>query len=288
IMAHHYFLPISEYALPPKQTIVPNPSKIGMVAQYPPPSIIHLDSVESTHNLLKTPEYADLPPYVMVMAREQTAGRGQRGNHWESQPGLNLTFSMVVKPFGLHPSKQFSLSEATALAVVALLQSEGIEAKVKWPNDIYVADNKICGILIDHAIDSTGIIRSVVSAGLNINQREFHSDAPNPVSMWQILRRERSVDDIAANLLLLLRQFLPLADTPAGRQLLHQSFMEHLYRNDGAPHPYYDHLLDRPIRAILTDVLPDGTLLLSEIPSSTAEPRPPRPYLFKQVSILLQ
>lgn len=293
-MAQHFFLPISEFTLPPKQTIVENPSRIGLMAQYPPPQILWLDSVESTHNLLKSPEYADLPPFVMVAARNQTAGRGQRGNHWESQPGMNLTFSMVAAPVCLHPSLQFSISEATALAVVALLQSEGIEAKIKWPNDIYVGDKKICGILIDHSIDACRICRSVVSAGLNVNQTEFLSDAPNPVSIRQLIGKNRSVDDIASGLLLLLRQFIPMADSAEGRSILHTSFMKHLYRFDGRPYPYFDNLRQKRMQAVISDVLPDGTLLLSEVadPDSPLDSQnpdllAPRPYLFKQVAFIL-
>lgn len=279
-MAHHFFLPISEAFLPPRQTIVPTPGRVGMVAQFPPARILWLESVDSTHNLLKTQEYADLPDFCMVAARCQNAGRGQRGNSWESEPYKNLTFSMSVHPVWLTPAQQFALSEATALAVVALLQSEGIDALVKWPNDIYVGDKKICGILIDHSIDSEHILRSVVSAGLNINQTEFRSDAPNPVSMVQILERESSVESIATGLLLLLRQFILMTDTPAGRASLHDSFMRRLYRNDGKPHPYHDNIRGIDIEAGIEDVLPDGTLLLRDAGDGIV-----RPYLFKQVAM---
>ncbi len=279
---HQYFLPISEACLPPKQTVVPVPGRIGMAGQYPPPEILWLDSAESTHNLLKSPEYASSPSFRMVAARCQTAGRGQRGNHWESEDFKNLTFSMAVHPVWLHPSHQFAISEATALAVVAYLQSEGIDALVKWPNDIYVGDRKICGILIDHSIDSTSILRSVVSAGLNINQQKFNSDAPNPVSMKNLLGRETSVEDAAVRLLLLLRQFILLTQTAGGRTELHESFMRHLYRGDGRPHPYFDNLRQRRIEGIIEDVLPDGTLLLRD-----EEDNRTRPYLFKQLSFVL-
>lgn len=281
-MAHHFFLPISEACLPPKQTILPTPGRVGLVGQYPPPQILWLDEVESTHNLLKTPEYADLEDFRMVAARCQTAGRGQRGNHWESEDFMNLTFSMVVHPGWLRPSQQFVLSEATALAVVALLQSEGIDATVKWPNDIYVADRKICGILIDHAVDSEKILRSVVSAGLNINQTQFRSDAPNPVSIKQLLRRDTSVENIAVNLLLLLRQFILSTTDAAGRRVMHDSFMRHLYRHDGQFHPYFDHLREIEMHAKIEDVMPDGTLLLHDMADGIV-----RPYLFKQVAMIL-
>lgn len=282
-MAHHFFLPISEAMLPPKQTVVPMPGRIGLVGQYPRASILWLDSVESTHNLLKTPEYSDLEEFRMVAARCQTAGRGQRGNSWESEDFKNLTFSMVVRPTWLRPAQQFSISEATALAVAALLQSEGVDATIKWPNDIYVGNRKICGILIDHAVDSDKIVRTVVSAGLNLNQREFRSDAPNPVSLWQLLGRETSVEDTAQRLLLLLRQFILLTQTPGGRATLHDSLIRRLYRNDGLPHPFFDNLRGEEMQAVVADVLPDGTLLLRDISDNLV-----RPYLFKQVAWLAE
>ncbi len=258
------------------------PGRVGMVGQYPPPRILWLDSTESTHNLLKTPDYASLPDFSMVAARCQTAGRGQRGNRWESEDFKNLTFSMPVSPTWLLPSQQFALSEAVALAVVAFLQSEGIEASVKWPNDIYVGDRKICGILIDHSIDATRILRSIVSAGLNVNQTLFLSDAPNPVSIKQLLNRDTPVETVATGLLLLLRQFILLTATPGGRLEIHNSFMRRLYRNDGLPHPYFDHLRDMRMEAVIADVLPDGTLLLRDIADSSI-----RPYLFKQLSFII-
>ena len=149
--------------------------------------LICLDQAESTHMLLKSQEYADLEPYTMVMARRQTKGRGQRGNSWESEDGKNLTFSMKARPDWLHPSRQFAISEATSIAIVTLLKEYGIAASVKWPNDIYVGHRKICGILIDHSLQGMEITGSVISAGLNVNQIRFLSDAPNPVSMLQLL-----------------------------------------------------------------------------------------------------
>ena len=161
---------------------------IAPVEQLPPMRIIWLDHTPSTHQLLKLdPEYARLDPYTMVVARRQTAGRGQRGNSWESEDYKNLTFSMAVYPGWLPPAAQFSLSESVALAVVALLAQHGIKATVKWPNDIYVGNDKICGILIDHSLTGNTISRTVVSAGINVNQLRFLSDAPNPVSMLALM-----------------------------------------------------------------------------------------------------
>ncbi|MDE7409349.1 MAG: biotin--[acetyl-CoA-carboxylase] ligase, partial [Muribaculaceae bacterium] len=113
--------------------------------------ILHLDEVDST-NVYIMRNVAELEAPVMVTAYRQTAGQGQRGNSWEAEPGKNLTFSIFYRPVGLPPIAQFSMSEAVSLAVVDFLAGHGIEAKVKWPNDIYVDDRKICGILIRHSV----------------------------------------------------------------------------------------------------------------------------------------
>ena len=95
---------------------------------------------------------ASLADMTMVIADAQTAGRGQRGNSWESEPGKNLTFTLLHRPKGVLPREQFAISEATALAVADFLEENGISAAVKWPNDIYVGDRKIAGILIEHSL----------------------------------------------------------------------------------------------------------------------------------------
>ena len=144
----------------------------------------------------------EAPHGLVVAAREQTAGRGQRGNTWESGPGLNLSFSIVLRPAGIHPARQFCISEAVALAVAETVEEElcrnGVDdpVYVKWPNDIYVGDRKICGILIENTITGTHIDKSIVGIGLNVNQREFLSDAPNPVSLIQLTARETPLDSL--------------------------------------------------------------------------------------------
>ncbi len=118
-----------------------------------------------------------------VIALEQTAGRGQRGNRWISRAGENLTFSIVLEPCFLPAARQFMLSECVALAVTDLLSSCGVEALIKWPNDIYVGDRKICGILIENDLCGANLSRSIVGVGLNVNQRDFDPSLPNPTSL---------------------------------------------------------------------------------------------------------
>ena len=119
----------------------------------------------------------------VVWVERQTAGRGQRGHRWESEEGLNLTFSVVFEPSFLVPTRQFMLSEAVALAVCDTLARFGIEARIKWTNDIYVGDRKITGMLIENKLRNGGIMRSVAGIGLNVNQTRFDPVLPNPVSM---------------------------------------------------------------------------------------------------------
>lgn len=258
---------------------------IAPVEQLPPQRIIWLDETPSTHNLLKTPEYLNLDPYTMVVARRQTAGRGQRGNSWESEDYRNLTFSMSARPGWLHPASQFSISEAVALAVVALLQENGIEASVKWPNDIYVADRKICGILIDHSLQGAEITHSVISAGINVNQLRFVSDAPNPVSMLQLMPEgtpDFEIEPMARRIQHLIYHLVEMTRTATGRNAIHEAFMSRLYRNDGLPYPYLDNRTGERVEGIIRDVSPTGMLTLEIVSPSSSS----RTYAFKEISFL--
>jgi BirA family biotin operon repressor/biotin-[acetyl-CoA-carboxylase] ligase len=138
-------------------------------------------SLPSTNSEVKKPGYRHGDA---VIAKEQTAGRGQRGNKWSSNPGENLTFSLVWEPTFLEAKRQFLLSEAVALALTDTLAKYGIEAKIKWTNDIYVGRKKICGILIEHDLGVEGkLARTIVGIGLNVNQKSFEEWVPNPTSM---------------------------------------------------------------------------------------------------------
>lgn len=163
--------------------------------------IVQLDSVGSTSSWLAS--LGDEAPHgLAVMAREQTAGRGQRGNSWESEPGMNITLSLMLRPCGLHPARQFIISQAVSLAIVEMLDTlvKGRKVSIKWPNDIYIDDSKVCGILIENAITGLSITRCIVGIGLNVNQREFLSDAPNPVSISLVTGENYDVEDLAVRM----------------------------------------------------------------------------------------
>lgn len=243
--------------------------------------LIELETVDSTNNYAKE-HAAGLDSPVMIVAREQTAGRGQRGNSWESEPGANLTFSAFVRLPQIPARRQFALSEGVALAVADTLAAFGIEVKVKWPNDIYVGDRKICGILIEHAIMGTGLTHSIIGAGINVNQRRFLSPAPNPVSMWQLLGRETPVEAVREEMMRRLEDCFGRMDDEEGRMAVHAEFLRRLWRSDGKAYPFRDTATGEVFDARIEGIDPDGPLLLRLPADATL-----RTYLFKQVEFLL-
>lgn len=144
--------------------------------------IIWLERVDSTNDEARR-HISEIDNLSVVSALEQTKGRGQRGNRWSSQPGENLTFSLVVKDFRIKANEQSAISQATALSLVDLLSRHEIKARIKWPNDIYAGDEKICGILIENSLKGSEIDWSIIGIGLNVNQTAFPEDLPNPTSI---------------------------------------------------------------------------------------------------------
>ncbi len=153
--------------------------------------IIWLESVDSTNEECRR-HISDIDNLSVMAAVSQTSGKGQRGNVWLSEPGQNLTFSIVLKfPINvmagelepMYAYDQFVLSEIASLAVVDLLADHDIQAKIKWPNDIYVGNRKICGMLIESSLRGEWLQHSIIGIGLNVNQRNFDVTLPNPTSL---------------------------------------------------------------------------------------------------------
>lgn len=139
---------------------------------------------------------------VAVYAGMQTAGRGQRGNVWSSDQGKNLLLSILVRPgTALEVSNQFVLSQAVALSVHAALERHGIDTRLKWPNDIYVGNRKLAGILIELDYYGTHVEQAIIGIGLNINQDGFPPMDRVPVSMKMLQGKEYAVDDVLADVL---------------------------------------------------------------------------------------
>ena len=142
--------------------------------------IYHIAETTSTNDLAREERYGHGD---VICAERQTAGRGQRGHTWTSPEGVNLLFSVVLCPTFLPAGEQFLLSQAVALALVDTLGTCGIDARIKWTNDIYAGDRKLVGILIEHHLAGGRLARTVAGIGINVNQTEFDPALPNPTSM---------------------------------------------------------------------------------------------------------
>lgn len=165
-------------------------------------------------------------------AEYQTAGRGQRGNKWLGEKSMNLAFSILFKPNNLKASEQFKISMISALGVCEYLKEYGVDAKIKWPNDIYVGDKKICGMLIENSIVADRLSLSVSGIGININQRSFDPTLPNPTSLSLVLNKTDKSDlfDLKEELIKVLRHIFYLYDN---MYLLKEKYLSRLYRLEG-------------------------------------------------------
>lgn len=241
---------------------------------------IRLDSAQSTNTEL-TGRAATLPHGSVVVCRRQTAGRGQRGNSWEAEPGLNLTFSILLRPRVIPPAGSFRLSMLVAIAIArSLQQAIGPEhqVEVKWPNDIYVGDRKLGGILIENSFCGNRIDYSIAGIGINVNQTRFVSDAPNPVSMAMLTHREFNLDElldrVVSEILDTVGAYEESPDDPA----LGTAYHSMLWRRNGT-HRWHDELAGCDIEAPIRGVAMSGHL--------TLDCEPPRTYAFKEISAIL-
>lgn len=242
-----------------------------------PLKVIRLDTVDSTNNYLRSLPCAEAEGATLVTADYQTAGRGAYANKWESERGKNLLFSLQFCPKGLPATEMFVLSEVAALAVSDALMQYADGIKVKWPNDIYCHDRKMVGLLIENDLAGKSVSRTVIGAGVNVNQTAFLSDAPNPVSLAQVLGhevdRQQVLDSIVSNIMGYLRM---VEHGFAGE--IHALYLQRLYRR-GERHMYSD--AAGTFQAVLTDVEPTGHLLLTDDGGTV------RRYAFKEVAFMV-
>ncbi|MEI6683226.1 MAG: biotin--[acetyl-CoA-carboxylase] ligase [Bacteroidota bacterium] len=164
--------------------------------------IFEFDRVDST-NAVADQVFQERDPAggEVVWAHDQYAGRGQHDHTWESEPGKNLSFTVILRPRFLAPHRQFLLNKAVALAVAdfvtdALRKVSHPPVSVKWPNDIYIGDNKAAGILIENKIMGSKLDTSLVGIGINVNQLVFPPEIPNPVSLITFLRLETDLREM--------------------------------------------------------------------------------------------
>lgn len=235
------------------------------------------DSLGSTNTAMAA-DAASLPHGSVYRALSQTAGRGQRGNSWEAAPGLNLTFSMLLRPHSVRPAEAFAVSMLSSLSIADVLQRHlGRQVLIKWPNDIYVGNRKLVGILIENAF-SSAIDHSIIGVGINVNQREFLSDAPNPVSMFQLSNRLFDLDALQLELAQTIVDDFDRYDAAPDILALTARYRSRQWRGSGI-HPWRDNLRGEVVEAAIDSIAPDGTLTLGTTP--------PRSFAFKEVSAIL-
>lgn len=162
--------------------------------------IHRLASVPSTNRYCEALDLAEVEDFTCYWALSQTAGIGQRGNHWEAEPGKNLIFSLVLHPTFLPADRQFKLTEALSLALCDCLKDTK-DLKVKWPNDIYVGKRKICGTLVSTRLQGAQIASAICGIGLNVNQTVFPDWVPNPTSMALLTGEEYDLEPLLKKLL---------------------------------------------------------------------------------------
>ena len=190
--------------------------------------------VDST-NSWASREMSVIDKMSVFAALYQTAGRGQMGNKWHSATGENLTFSIVLR-FGnsltgnVRAMDQFIITEVSALAVADFLTDKGADVRIKWPNDIWVGDRKICGILIENILDGDRIEASIVGIGLDVNEETWPEELPNPVSMKQLTgihyELVSELEELCASI---SKRYFQSMDKE-GRKSLEKEFNEHMFR----------------------------------------------------------
>ena len=194
--------------------------------------ILWLETADSTNHVLRE-RMARLDNLSVIAAREQTAGRGQGTHTWFSTPGENLTFSILYR-FGavgtLTASDALLITQVTTLALRDYLLGHGVQARIKWPNDIWVEERKICGILIENILEGGLVRESIVGIGLNVNETGWPAELPNPVSLRELTgRRYSPEEELLALHKEICRRFGMLA-SPDGRKSLQEEFGKYMFR----------------------------------------------------------
>lgn len=231
-------------------------------------SRINLTTVDSTNTFVRemlaegatgqVVSASTLPGFTLVVADDQTRGRGQLGNTWETERGKNLTFSLLCHPTFVPAARQFLLSQCMAVALQQALARRVEGVTVKWPNDIYVDDKKISGTLIECDLQGKSISNCIIGVGLNVNQTEFRSDAPNPTSLRLLTGVEHDREALLSDILASFQNLYAVL-CRGGEDEVRRRYMEHLYRREGF-HRYRD--VRGEFLAEVAEVEPTGHLRL--------------------------
>jgi BirA family transcriptional regulator, biotin operon repressor / biotin---[acetyl-CoA-carboxylase] ligase len=234
-------------------------------------NIIELQETASTNTYaFQLIKGNDVEEGSVISSISQQNGKGTGSNKWESEAGKNLTVSIVLKPVFLPLKKQFMLNIITSLSVchmISQLLPDKESLKIKWPNDIYVGDNKISGILIENTIVGTTFDYSVAGIGININQEIFISDAPNPVSLKKITNKDYDLTECLTLLCSCIEErYMQLKN--AEYDLLDKDYLSMLYRKGESAKFIYKNNI---ISAAITGISGEGKLILETVEKEKLE-----------------
>ncbi len=240
--------------------------------------LIWLEETDSTNNYMKLLlQKEKLGEGTIVVADYQDKGKGQMGNGWSSEKEKNLLFSLLIYPDEVQANAQFIISRIASLAVKNALSRFTDDIRIKWPNDIYWREKKICGMLIENDLIGRRIKNSVIGIGMNVNQERFPANLPNPVSLKQITGSEQDrkyiLDIFTTEFFMLYREF-----QNEGRKAIEDEYMLDLYRVNEY-HWYKD--TNGHFRAIIEDVLPSGHLVVKTLGEGEK-----RKYAFKEIAFI--
>lgn len=147
--------------------------------------VIKIEKADSSNNVaINLAKNNDTIEGTIVWVLNQTNGKGQGSKKWHSNTNENLTFSIIFKPSFLPIEHQFLISKMAAVAVCKVISCFCTNTFIKWPNDIYINNKKIGGILIENSIQGHNMYISVIGIGINVNQKTFPANIPNPTSLF--------------------------------------------------------------------------------------------------------
>ncbi len=238
--------------------------------------MLELDTTDSTNSYLKR-YHAPAPRKVtLVTAEYQTAGRGSASNKWESAAGKNLLFSLLTYPRIVEAERMFVLSEIISMAVCDALNEFVPGFRIKWPNDIYYQDSKVAGLLIENELEGKVIAKCIMGVGINVNQTRFESDAPNPISLAQIMGHEVERRSVLKRVMDHFIRCYGLVESQRN-EYVHNLYLNQLYRMQ-EEHEYED--ATGRFRASIQTVEPTGHLVLLDTEERI------RKYAFKEVQFV--
>lgn len=229
--------------------------------------VIHLSETDSTNRYLSQYKGDEGRIMTIVTVEYQTKGRGQGTHTWESEKGKNLMFSIKITPKELPVTRQYVAMQAEALAIFHTLSSYSDGFSIKWPNDIYWNNHKISGTLSESSISANRINSVILGTGININQDKFSSDAPNPISLYNITGKVTELNEVLEKIIAQLTVYIDKINQ-GDYNTIHREYMTYLYRKTGY-HKYTDSKGE--FTAMISEIKPNGRIVLQRKDGSQSE-----------------